>query len=194
MALGMARRGELVVRPKPLNENREFIRRAAEEVRVALGYASNAKLDLETVVLQLGGRIRYRNFWEDLTKDGSIEIRGPGDFDIFLSDATSPKRDRFTIAHELGHYFLHYPQQQAEMVPGAVMVGQRSSTGREETEAHWFAAELLMPASEFQRAWREVKGSLPVIADKFNVSTHAVAVRASSLGLASASSLGLRFG
>jgi Zn-dependent peptidase ImmA (M78 family) len=178
-----------IVRPKPLHASRPKIRQAADHVRraiqAALRHKPDTKLDLNKVVDHLGGQIRYRSFLETLTsEDGAIEIRGPRSFVIYLSNATSPRRDRFTIAHELGHYFLHFPQQRDEMSQGKVMVGRRSGAGREETEAHWFAAEFLMPADDFQRAWKKYGGNLSAVAETFDVSTHAAEVRASSLGLA----------
>jgi hypothetical protein len=177
-----ARERVKVVHPVPLNASRASIQSEADKVRRSLGYKPGD--DLAAVVQSLGGRIAYRSFWDALTsEDGSIVIRAPGEFEIFLSDATSPRRDRFTIAHELGHYFLHYPRQRGSIPPGAVMIGRRSATGREETEAHWFAAEFLMPSADFTKAWRESRRSLATVATLFDVSTHAAQVRVRSLGL-----------
>jgi Zn-dependent peptidase ImmA (M78 family) len=171
-----------IVRPLPLCASRSDVQREADKIRKSLGYEPGD--DVSAVVARLGGRIVVRSFWETMTsEDGSIVIRGPKDFDIYLSDATSPRRDRFTIAHELGHYFLHFARQRTSMPPGSVMVAQRSATGREETEAHWFAAEFLMPAQEFKRAWLAYDRSVSTLAHHFEVSTHAVEVRVSSLGL-----------
>lgn len=171
-----------VVRPQPLCASRSDVQREADKIRRSLEYRPGD--DISAVVARLGGRINFRSFWETLTsEDGSIVIRGPRDFDIYLSDATSPRRDRFTIAHELGHYFLHFARQRATMPEGSIMVAQRSATGREETEAHWFAAEFLMPAQEFKKAWLDYDHNVPALASHFDVSTHAVEVRVSSLGL-----------
>ena len=77
---------------------------------------------------------------------GAIYVHGRGDFDIVLPQFTSPLRDRFTIGHELGHYFLHSRQGERPLV------AYRQGSGRLEWEANWFAAGLLMPKDEFLRA------------------------------------------
>lgn len=46
-------------------------------------------------------------------------------------------RQRFTVAHEIGHFFLGHTQPHSTALPG-----QKTPW---ETEAHKFAAELLMP-------------------------------------------------
>jgi hypothetical protein len=67
---------------------------------------------------------------------------------IVVNDGHAPVRQRFTIAHELGHLLMHrYTTPHAD---GKFVIRFRnatSSTGsdREEIEANQFAAELLMP-------------------------------------------------
>jgi Zn-dependent peptidase ImmA (M78 family) len=106
-----------------------------------------------------------------------------------------PNRQRFTIAHELGHYLLH----EGELVHldsdrGAFMLNLRhraSSKGEDndEREANLFAAELLMPA-KFLRQELEEKdldilegsGFLHKLARKYKVSTEALTFRLANLG------------
>lgn len=69
---------------------------------------------------------------------------------IVVNKRHSPERQRFTLAHELGHLLLHeYTKPHAD---GRNVVRYRNAvsalgTDREEIEANQFAAELLMPAS-----------------------------------------------
>lgn len=64
--------------------------------------------------------------------------------DVYDGACARNGRDRFTIAHEIAHYFLHRP--------GHVSYARMSSTGRipayrnPEWQANTLAAELLMPA------------------------------------------------
>ena len=75
-------------------------------------------------------------------------VRRTGNDLIAVNSAQPRTRQRFTIAHELGHYLLH-----ASMLSHsdeAFVVKYRddvSSSGRsiEEVEANYFAASLLMP-------------------------------------------------
>ena len=57
---------------------------------------------------KLGAEIKYVNLdeWED-SQDASIFVEGPRRFKILISNFTGILRDRFSIAHEIGHYVLH---------------------------------------------------------------------------------------
>ncbi len=67
---------------------------------------------------------------------------------IIVNSGHAPVRQRFTIAHELGHLLLHrYSQLHADAGFKVRFRDENSSLGsiREEIEANQFAAELLMP-------------------------------------------------
>lgn len=75
------------------------------------------------------------------TGEGSTWIIG-------VNSSTSPRRQRFTIAHELGHLLLH--EGKPLIIDHSVMVNFRDETSslgtnNEEIEANGFAAEVLMP-------------------------------------------------
>ncbi len=60
----------------------------------------------------------------------------------------STVRQRFTIAHELGHFFLHRASSTVFVDAAPIFFRDESSSNgsqREEIEANAFAAELLMP-------------------------------------------------
>lgn len=127
------------------------------------------------VIEQLGGRMHFRDPFEAEDYHDTIFVHGPGDFDIVLSTLTSARRDRFTAAHELGHYILH------SSLGKQPLIAARRGTGRSEWEANWFAAGLLMPRSEFiEQSKRGL--TEPLLADFFDVSLAAAQVRAKSLG------------
>ncbi len=131
--------------------------------------------DPAELTAQLGGSIHYEDMDELVNENGSIFVHGERDFDILLPTYTSPRRDRFTIAHELGHYFLHSSQGEKPIV------AYRQGSTRIEWEANWFAAALLMPEDEFKKACRKAS-SIAVIAGKFGVSEDAAAVRRKAIG------------
>lgn len=115
---------------------------------------------------------------------------------IGVNDTHAETRQRFTIAHELGHWALH---------PGRLVIFDRPmrinrrdsvsamATDREEIQANAFAAALLMP----DRAVRQKVGELPLkqrtdpekaaqtLAEEFYVSPVAMSFRLINLGLAS---------
>ena len=125
----------------------------------------------------LGGEIEVENRAE------SLHVREAGDFTVFVPTHTSLLRDRFTIAHELGHYFLHW------RAPDRHLVGERTSTftrlGRNvpETQANVFASNLLMPEAHFRKVFEQKEKDMVRVAEHFAVSVPAARVRAEYLGL-----------
>lgn len=83
----------------------------------------------------------------------------------------------FTIAHELGHYFLNHgscfcPQQMIE-----------NNTDKEiEITASAFASELLTPEKEIRQMVKE-KNSIKNIAEAFELSERAINIRLNALGI-----------
>jgi Zn-dependent peptidase ImmA (M78 family) len=93
-------------------------------------------------------------------------------------------RDRFTIAHELGHYVLHYLYAKQVLKQNLTkVIAQRYGSGREETEANLFAACFLMPEDEYREQFGLLAGSHTDLSEKFGVSTRASRLRASNLNL-----------
>ncbi len=79
---------------------------------------------------------------------------------IGANKAHHRNRQRFTIAHELGHYLLHEGETvHLDHYRGAVTVNLRNSESAtgvddDEREANLFAAELLMPAKFLEQDLR----------------------------------------
>jgi len=105
-----------------------------------------------------------------------------------------PHRQRFTIAHEIGHYLLH--SQAARVFIDAAPVffrDQHAATGDDPQEiaANQFAAELLMPERVVQDLVRlqpiDVFDDAAVrrLASHFGVSAQALTIRLTRLSLIS---------
>jgi len=141
---------------------------------------------LEELVAKTGGQLAFGSSGTGDNESGSIIARSLDDYIIYLSQNTSRLRDRFTIAHELGHLTLHLPKIK-ENDPDAVMRATRwvdeSDDGkkRAEREANWFAAAFLMPREAFTEAFNN--GGIAHIQSEFDVSSAAAETRARSLGL-----------
>jgi Zn-dependent peptidase ImmA (M78 family) len=167
--------------PTASNLSRNDVWRLAEKVASDLGV--NVGAPLTPVVEKMGGKIEFKDV-DDLQNSGAIVIRDERDFTIFLPFHTGAKRDRFTIGHELGHYFLHYKLPLVQDRPIKLpMKVSRYGNDRTETEANWFSAAFLMPSKKFEEVFRHAKGDLIVVADEFDVSRAAAEVRANSLNL-----------
>lgn len=151
---------------------------------------------------------------EDLARKIGIEVRAEsvdGDLSGFLfRDAKTKKaiigvnashhqnRQRFTIAHEIGHYLMHPGEPfHVDGMKVAFRINRRdgeSSTGLDdsEREANLFAAELLMPA-RFLRKDLNAKdidllddaNVVNELARDYGVSAQALTFRLINLGLIS---------
>lgn len=107
---------------------------------------------------------------------------------IFICENDNPQRRRFSIAHEIGHYILHYKSGELKDQEAEKYVSFRDSVSSlafdiREIEANYFAANLLMPEREIKRL---LKGaySLDEMAIYFNVSKMAMGYRLESLDYA----------
>lgn len=104
----------------------------------------------------------------------------PGQFVIRVNRNDISRRQRFTVAHELGHYFLHRDVI-GSGVTDDVLYRSGLSDARE-AQANRFAADLLMPMPVVEK-WLEYAQTLKVadavefLADKFNVSEAAMRIR-----------------
>lgn len=141
--------------------------------------------DIDAVVSKLGGTVTFQDFWDlESTTDGSIKIDAPRAFEIFIAAHTAADRNRFTIAHELGHYVLHYLLPLSDGKPvGKVKARRYGGKDRTEYEANWFAASFLMPEESFRTIYAAASGDVFEVAAKFRVSVSAALVRAKTLGL-----------
>lgn len=155
----------------------EAIRAYAERIGEAHEiYDSAGCADVHDLVRVLGGHVEI----SDWRSDESLHVGKDGSFTIYLPPSTSMRRDRFTMAHELGHYFLHhlYPEN---VGPASF---NRGSRNRAETEANVFASSLLMPAQAFKEAHARLYPDIHALARQFDVSPAAASVRCQVLGLA----------
>lgn len=165
----------MTLTPSPLSN--AAIAEYAERVAEAHGeYLSGNRVDLERLVGRLGGRIQTSL---DILNHEALTVHERGNFTVHLPPLTSDRRDRFTIAHELGHYFLHYLHP-GESGPKGFARGSRN---RAETQANIFASSLLMPRQQFVEAVDRYGQDWWRIGDEFGVSPSAASVRAQVLGL-----------
>ncbi len=97
---------------------------------------------------------------------------------IFLSHKDSPERRNFTLAHELGHRILHEAN-----VQGRFRLDFQNFTddvqSKEETEANYFAASLLVPKEKLLSLINVFDGyrNITHLADYFGVSESVITIR-----------------
>lgn len=120
---------------------------------------------------------------------------------IGINDGHSATRQRFSIAHEIGHALLHLPAEPPAsgdaVVDKPIEVLFRDGIAamgvdKREIEANAFAAELLMPAKALRERFRELiraSGSKSTdalvreLAAIYEVSTQAMGYRLANLNL-----------
>lgn len=120
----------------------------------------------------------------------------PGARLVAVEETHHEHRQRFSVAHEIGHFVLHVlPSPQAgrlfactssdmeisSTVPGSG--GGRAQHQRQELEANLFASELLMPEPSVRAMYKVTGGRVLALARHFKVSPRAMEIRLSRLNL-----------
>lgn len=123
--------------------------------------------------------------------DGLLEHRH-GRFHIYANlnriDHTNSPRARFTLGHELGHYFLdeHRNALALGLAPSHPSICEYESDLSVEREADHFASSLLMPTMRFRRlAERSPIGleGIITLADEFGTSVTSTAIKYAKLDI-----------
>ncbi|UZP03334.1 ImmA/IrrE family metallo-endopeptidase [Clostridium botulinum] len=173
-----------------MNSNKiDIIDEIAEKIRVILSISEDA-FDIEDVIRVLNGNIEFNPFCDS---EALVVKSSKNSFTIQLSDNSNFKRMRFSIAHELGHLFLHMKYLINQEVWDDVDIGMSHARNSNlpysviEFEANEFAAAFLMPKNRFlEIANNTSDGSYyypEKIASHFNVSSQSVKIRGRVLGL-----------
>lgn len=170
----------------------QAINNIANAVRETLGINSD-NFDINQVVEQLHGRIVINPF---CTSEACV-IKDTSNNSLFTIELDNSSynysRERFSIAHELGHLFIHMKylidmdawNQLAEHTSHARNINAPYSV--KESEANEFAAAFLMPKDRFIEYAEQTSDSsgyrLDLIASNFNVSMESAKIRGKILGL-----------
>ena len=112
-------------------------------------------------------------------------------FAILINKTKPSTRQQFTIAHELGHYFLHQEEIKKEFFvdndnvldsSGVLYRRDDITSNKLEKEANNFAASLIMPEAIVRKVWAKLQ-DVDDCAQVFNVSVEAMSIRLSRIGL-----------
>ncbi len=140
-------------------------------------------------VIKIANLNDIKVFKGDLDKktSGAIRYNKKEDrFEILVNKNDVTSRQRFTIAHELGHYFLHRDFLKDEEVHVDTILYRDDSekdeeARRREKEVDYFAGALLMNKTLLEKLRSE--NTITELAEIFNVSVSAMTVRLDILGL-----------
>ncbi len=144
-------------------------------------YNSDAPVKIYELINELG--IDYIKFPLDENISGSIEKKKNDQYLIRINSSHSETRQRFTAAHELGHYIYHRKQINNQAIVDDRMYRRPKDKRqneeidqKKETQANQFAATLLMPYDVIVRL-RNEGDSCDQIAEKLIVSKQAMKIR-----------------
>ncbi|WP_308814320.1 ImmA/IrrE family metallo-endopeptidase [Sphingomonas sp. GV3] len=147
----------------------------AERLLLDLGITEAHEIDVEVIAWSVGARVRYRPLLQ-----GDARIIGLGDRAIItVDDRASRVRQRFSVAHELGHW--HHHRGQRLICHDASGNAQAHTCER---EADRYAADVLMPRFMLGPWMAEAPMSIELVngvARLFQVSRLAAALRLADL-------------
>ena len=139
-------------------------------------------VDVLSLPPMIGVRLQQACLGSDIS--GMLEGAPDGTFTITVNASDPQTRQRFTIAHELGHYMLHRHLVGAgiddDRAYRSTSVGRYHNTAigpKQETEANKFAASLLMPKDIVDARRAEAGATVSSLAAVFGVSEHAMSIR-----------------
>jgi len=101
---------------------------------------------------------------------------------IIVDTDDEPTRQAFTIAHELGHHFLHEGEKETEVYLRYYSEKLSFEKQLAEQQANLFAASILMPEEILRREWENSQDER-FLATKFGVSQSAMHYRLMNLEL-----------
>ena len=145
---------------------------------------------VEAVAARLGLKVEWAPLGEEVS---GVLVLNSGTATIGVNRSQALVRQRFTIAHEIGHYLLHGKSAELFIDKGyaAVFRGASAAKGEDpqEIQANQFAAALLMPRESVQKEIATHsfdlgdEQALSILAIRFKVSLQAMTFRLSNLGV-----------
>ena len=146
--------------------------------RIIERHQTEAPVDVRAIAADFGINVYSVDLGENVSgvlRRGG-EWAGPSGYVILVHRQHHLNRQRFTVAHELGHFVLHRSQvDEREIVQEDEFY--RAFPGPLEREANNFAADVLMPWTLINRLSESGIKDLPGLALRLAVSKQALAVR-----------------
>lgn len=170
-----------------MNANREYVDAVADMVKQALEL--NIPITSDDLCQKINSRLPGKCIPKKIGElDVDAQIRTLDDnksFNLEYLEDKPKTRILFSLAHELGHLFLHLLENDGTFKKAICHRDLRYN--KEEWEANEFAAALLMPEEEFVLKCKEYMNcnivNITKVAYYFNVSVQAATVRGNVLNL-----------
>ncbi|WP_417840178.1 ImmA/IrrE family metallo-endopeptidase [Tritonibacter scottomollicae] len=163
---------------------REWERVSEAERQVILPFLTDVPVRIASIARALGVEVKSATLKPRISGQIQRSETSASGYRIRVNRHEAATRQRFTIAHEIGHYLLHRDAI-GDGIEDTILY-RSTLSDRREAEANKMAAELLMPrdrvlASLQALGGRATKAVASQMADQFEVSEAAMKVR---LGIA----------
>jgi len=147
---------------------------SASKIINNFGISEPEHIRIRDIAFELGATVI-----EERLKRAAASIVKVGDHaTIRISPLDSPERQRFSIAHELGHFEMEHVESIQKACSDADMRSWYRNT--QETQANFFASELILPKSLVEKRCDVKKvdfNPIKKIANDFRVSLTATAIK-----------------
>ena len=165
-------------------ERIEIINSQVEELLVQYKDSKNSSDVLNKLIKDNGIQLKEL----DLMELSGVLFKSEGEqWNLLVNKMDSTARKLFTIAHELGHFYLHRNNEN-QFIDGELVRARNENTRFDEyeLEANEFAGNLLMPKKEIEQKLqsRDIVVDLKKIkelSEQFLVSTFAIQTRLKNL-------------
>ena len=149
-----------------------------EYVGIARKYRQSAPVNIVRLAHEIGLAVYLTGDWPE-TASGMIRKNrkkgGKSGYAVTVNDKHCKARQRFTIAHEIGHFVLH-PDLIGDRI-GDDWLCRSRLPGIREAETNRFAANLLMPNDLIEKVAADGADTIPDLARVFEVSRSTVSAR-----------------
>lgn len=160
--------------------SREWLRMRDAERATIEGLQIDAPVKVSEVARTLGLTVKAATLAPGISGEIRPDPEHAGSFIIRVNRHDASRRQRFTVAHEIGHFLLHRDQ-----IGGGIsddVLYRSSLSDQREAEANRMAADILMPAALVDRYTAEARAAgvediASYLADKFEVSLAAMKIR-----------------
>jgi len=154
-----------------------------DALSIIQSYLTEAPVNIEGIIRSLGVELDKKAELDD-DISGQIEKLPDGSYKISVNKNDHYFRQRFTMAHELGHFLFHrsligdgVDDNKAYRSTSQGRFYNTNMTGKHETQANQFAASVLMPEPLVSKLHDEFGGNLEELSKNLQASKQAIKIR-----------------
>lgn len=152
-----------------------FLKVPPEAQSIILAHQKTAPVRVTPLLRELGIKAYIGKLPENVSGKLYKDPESASGWSMKVKDGEASVRQRFTLAHELGHFFLHKDEIKDGVEDDTFYRSKLSN--RQEAEANAFAADLLMPWTLIESLTKAGTNTAEDLAAALNVSQVAMNIR-----------------